>query len=75
MAFWWRSYFDRGKLSDTGIVDEADEQVGTMNLFIALKTPEGGVELVTAPLGDLVLPGVTRDRYAARDRDKCSADL
>lgn len=33
-----------------------------MNLFIALKTPEGGVELVTAPLGDLVLPGVTRDR-------------
>jgi branched-chain amino acid aminotransferase len=56
-------------------VDEADEQVGTMNLFIALKTPEGGVELVTAPLGDLVLPGVTRDRYAARDRDKCSADL
>jgi len=35
-----------------------------MNLFIALKTPEGGVELVTAPLGDLVLPGVTRDRYA-----------
>jgi branched-subunit amino acid aminotransferase/4-amino-4-deoxychorismate lyase len=35
-----------------------------MNLFIALKTPEGGVELVTAPLGDLVLPGVTRDRSA-----------
>jgi branched-subunit amino acid aminotransferase/4-amino-4-deoxychorismate lyase len=62
MAFWWRSYFDRGKLSDPGTVDEADEQVGTMNLFIALKTPEGGVELVTAPLGDLVLPGVTRDR-------------
>jgi branched-chain amino acid aminotransferase len=33
-----------------------------MNLFIALKTPEGETELVTAPLGDLVLPGVTRDR-------------
>ena len=43
---------------------DANLQVGTMNLFIALKTPEGGVELVTAPLGDLVLPGVTRDRYA-----------
>jgi len=40
-----------------------------MNLFIALKTPEGGVELVTAPLGDLVLPGVTRDRYETPIRD------
>jgi branched-chain amino acid aminotransferase len=39
-----------------------------MNLFIALKTPEGGVELVTAPLGDLVLPGVTRDRYTPSQR-------
>jgi branched-chain amino acid aminotransferase len=33
-----------------------------MNLFVCLKTADGGVELVTAPLGDLVLPGVTRDR-------------
>lgn len=41
--------------------DHTLTEVGTMNLFIALKTPEGGVELVTAPLGDLVLPGVTRD--------------
>jgi branched-chain amino acid aminotransferase len=55
-------------------VDDADQQVGTMNLFIALKTPEGGVELVTAPLGDLVLPGVTRDRYVIHIRDRDRAD-
>jgi len=46
-----------------------------MNLFIALKTPEGGVELVTAPLGDLVLPGVTRDRYETHIRDRFTADI
>ena len=41
----------------------ADHQVGTMNLFVCLKTADGGAEIVTAPLGDLVLPGVTRDRW------------
>jgi hypothetical protein len=37
-------------------------QVGTMNLFVAFKQPDGTVELVTPPLDDVVLPGVTRDR-------------
>ncbi|KAI5480051.1 branched-chain-amino-acid aminotransferase [Pseudohyphozyma bogoriensis] len=36
-------------------------EVGTMNLFTALRTADGGVELVTPPLEDMVLPGVTRD--------------
>jgi hypothetical protein len=36
-----------------------------MNLFVAFKQPDGTVELVTPPLDDVVLPGVTRDRYVA----------
>ncbi len=61
------------------------QQVGTMNLFVAFKHPDGcesmfmpsvfsserstdrppnlAVELVTPPLDDVILPGVTRDRY------------
>lgn len=37
-------------------------KVGTMNLFVAFKQPDGTIELVTPPLDDVVLPGVTRDR-------------
>ncbi|KAL8283240.1 hypothetical protein RQP46_006018 [Phenoliferia psychrophenolica] len=40
-------------------------EVGTSNLFIALKQPDGSVELVTPPLEDLILPGVTRDSVLA----------
>jgi len=37
-------------------------EVGTMNMFVYWKTPEGKNELVTAPLTDgTILPGVTRD--------------
>lgn len=37
-------------------------EVGSMNCFIVLKTPNGKVELVTPPLSDgTILPGVTRD--------------
>jgi len=36
-------------------------EVGSMNLFLVLKTKEGKTELVTPELGDIVLPGVTRD--------------
>lgn len=36
-------------------------EVGTMNLFIYWKTPEGKRELVTPPLDGTILPGVTRD--------------
>jgi len=43
--------------------------VGTMNLFVALRKDDGSVELVTPPLDDVILPGVTRDSvlYLARD--------
>lgn len=32
-----------------------------MNLFVALRRDDGSVELITPPLADLILPGVTRD--------------
>ncbi|GFZ50541.1 Branched-chain-amino-acid aminotransferase [Saitozyma sp. JCM 24511] len=41
--------------------EHALTEVGTMNLFVAFKQPDGTVELVTPPLDDVVLPGVTRD--------------
>ncbi|WWD18768.1 branched-chain amino acid aminotransferase [Kwoniella shandongensis] len=41
--------------------DHALTEVGTMNLFAAFKKPDGSVELVTPPLGDMILPGVVRD--------------
>lgn len=47
-------------------------EVGTMNLFVALKQPDGSVELVTPPLDDIVLDGVTRDSALALARDHAS---
>jgi len=40
-----------------------------MNLFVVLRKDDGSVELVTPPLDDVILPGVTRDSvlYLARD--------
>ena len=35
-------------------------EVGTMNVFMCLKTKKGATELVTPPLNGLILPGVTR---------------
>ncbi|OAV99057.1 hypothetical protein PTTG_02405 [Puccinia triticina 1-1 BBBD Race 1] len=35
-------------------------EVGTMNLFVALEDQSGMTELVTPPLDDKILPGVTR---------------
>ena len=44
-------------------------EVGTMNLFVALKAAHGaGVELVTPPLNGMILPGVTRDSILALAR-------
>ncbi|KAG9099342.1 hypothetical protein FRC06_005369, partial [Ceratobasidium sp. 370] len=43
-----------------------------MNLFIALKTKNGRPELVTPPLDDLILPGVTRDSILCLARDHVS---
>lgn len=66
-------------------------EVGTMNLFLAFKKPDGSesiaqlscdhdadfaaTELVTPPLGDIVLPGVTRDSALQLARDHASGKV
>ncbi|POW07794.1 hypothetical protein PSTT_08050 [Puccinia striiformis] len=44
-------------------------EVGTMNLFVALKDESGTLELVIPPLDDKILPGVTRDSVLELLRD------
>lgn len=46
-------------------------EVGTMNLFVALKKRDG-IELVTPPLNGMILPGVTRDSIIHIARDHIS---
>lgn len=45
--------------------DDALTEVGTMNMFVALRLEDGTVELITPPLDDMILPGVTRDSYVS----------
>ncbi|GAA5891193.1 hypothetical protein JCM8208_002534 [Rhodotorula glutinis] len=47
-------------------------EVGTMNLFVGLRKDDGSLELVTPPLEDMILPGVTRDSVLALARDHAS---
>lgn len=47
-------------------------EVGTMNLFVALKRDDGSTELVTPPLNGTILPGVTRDSILGLARDHVS---
>ncbi|KAK6907706.1 branched-chain amino acid aminotransferase [Kwoniella mangroviensis CBS 10435] len=54
--------------------EHALTEVGTMNLFVAFKKPDGTVELVTPPLDDVVLPGVTRDSALALARAHANGD-
>ncbi|GAA5970680.1 hypothetical protein JCM8115_005992 [Rhodotorula mucilaginosa] len=44
-------------------------EVGTMNLGVSFTRPDGSVEFVTPPLGDMILPGVTRDSILSLLRD------
>ncbi|KAK2760965.1 Mitochondrial branched-chain amino acid (BCAA) aminotransferase [Arachnomyces sp. PD_36] len=51
--------------------EEYVTEVGTMNLFVALKNKETGKnELVTAPLDGTILEGVTRDSVLGLAREK-----
>ncbi|KAJ6002856.1 Branched-chain-amino-acid aminotransferase [Penicillium sp. IBT 35674x] len=51
--------------------EEYVTEVGTMNLFIALKNKETGKkELITAPLDGTILEGVTRDSVLALARER-----
>ncbi|KAI1814222.1 branched-chain amino acid aminotransferase [Poronia punctata] len=50
-------------------------EVGTMNLFIAIKNKETGQkELVTAPLDGTILEGVTRDSILSLAREKLAPE-
>jgi branched-chain amino acid aminotransferase len=50
-------------------------EVGTMNLFVVLDDGQGNTELITPPLRDIILPGVTRDSVLALTRDHASGKL
>ncbi|KAG9001087.1 hypothetical protein FRB93_012467 [Tulasnella sp. JGI-2019a] len=50
-------------------------EVGTMNLFVVLKKADGTTELVTPPLEDVILPGVTRDSVLSLAQDHASGKL
>ncbi|KAJ5238645.1 hypothetical protein N7468_003264 [Penicillium chermesinum] len=51
--------------------EEYVTEVGTMNLFVALKNKETGKkELITAPLDGTILEGVTRDSVLALARER-----
>ncbi|KAI8458431.1 aminotransferase [Phakopsora pachyrhizi] len=41
--------------------DDHITEVGTMNIFIVLENSDKTIEIVTPPLDDKILPGVTRD--------------
>ena len=47
-------------------------EVGTMNLFVCLEHKDGTIEMVTPPLGDMILPGVTRDSVLSLAKDHAS---
>jgi len=50
--------------------EEYVTEVGTMNMFIAIKNNDGQKELITPPLDGTILEGVTRDSILSLARDK-----
>jgi branched-chain amino acid aminotransferase len=50
--------------------EEYVTEVGTMNLFAAIKNKDGTPELITPPLDGTILPGVTRDSVLALARER-----
>lgn len=49
--------------------DRQITEVGTMNMFVHWINEAGEKELITAPLDDIILPGVTRDSIIQLARD------
>ncbi|KAK9793128.1 putative Branched-chain amino acid aminotransferase [Seiridium cardinale] len=55
--------------------EEYVTEVGTMNMFVAIKNKETGQkELITAPLDGTILEGVTRDSILALAREKLAPE-
>ncbi|KAI0733068.1 branched-chain amino acid aminotransferase II [Fomitopsis betulina] len=52
--------------------DHLVTEVGTMNAMAVFKHPDGTVELATAPLDGMILPGVTRDSVLTLAREHAS---
>jgi branched-chain amino acid aminotransferase len=50
-------------------------EVGTMNLFVVIENEKGETELLTPPLEDLILPGVTRDSVLSLARDHVAGKI
>ncbi|KZW02090.1 branched-chain amino acid aminotransferase II [Exidia glandulosa HHB12029] len=47
-------------------------EVGTMNMFVAIRNAQGVAELITPPLDGMILPGVTRDSVLSIAREHAS---
>jgi len=54
--------------------EEFVTEVGTMNMFVALKNKDGQKELITAPLDGTILEGVTRDSILSLAREKLAPE-
>ncbi|KAI9644536.1 branched-chain-amino-acid transaminase bat2 [Ciborinia camelliae] len=54
--------------------EEFVTEVGTMNMFVAIKNKQGQKELITAPLDGTILEGVTRDSVLSLAREKLAKD-
>jgi branched-chain amino acid aminotransferase len=50
-------------------------EVGTMNLFVVIENAKGETELLTPPLEDLILPGVTRDSVLTIAREHIAGKI
>ncbi|KAG7529412.1 hypothetical protein FFLO_05684 [Filobasidium floriforme] len=50
-------------------------EVGTMNLFVVIENEKGQTELITPPLEDLILPGVTRDSVLTICREHAAGQV
>ncbi|TIB93689.1 branched-chain amino acid aminotransferase II [Wallemia mellicola] len=62
---------EKGYDQNLWLFGEGEEltEVGTMNLFIVVRNDAGETELITPPLGDMILPGVVRDSILNLARD------
>lgn len=54
--------------------EEYITEVGTMNMWVAIKNKDGQKELITAPIDGTILEGVTRDSVLALARERLTKE-
>lgn len=54
--------------------EEFVTEVGTMNMFVAIRTKDGQKELITAPLDGTILEGITRDSILTLARERLAPE-